>query len=148
MKKSQCPEIDCFVPSMSARSRWEVIGALVDSLAEAGLVTDRERALGDVLRRERTIGTGMTRGIAIPHARTAGAARRCIAVGCVPGGMDFGSLDGLPTRIVVLMLSPLSSSGPHLACLAGIAAHFSGDGSVERLLGARTLQEAREVLKV
>jgi mannitol/fructose-specific phosphotransferase system IIA component (Ntr-type) len=41
-------------------------------------------------------------------------------VGTKPEGIDFDSLDGKPTRLFFLIISPKSQVGPHIQLLAEI----------------------------
>ena len=109
---------------LSATDREGVIAELVGRLAAADALSDRQRVLDDVLERERSVSTGMEKGIAIPHAKTEGVDRIVVAVGVAPDGVDFGAVDGLPSRIVFLIASPIESRVPHLQLLASIATRF------------------------
>jgi mannitol/fructose-specific phosphotransferase system IIA component (Ntr-type) len=85
----------------------------------------------DALMDRETLGTtGMGKGLAIPHLRTTAVTENVGAIGIAPEGIDFESLDGVPTRLVVLLLSPLKCREEHGVILRQIA----------RLFHDRTLQ--------
>ncbi|MBN2586612.1 MAG: PTS sugar transporter subunit IIA [Candidatus Fermentibacteraceae bacterium] len=65
-----CGAIDSFIPEITSSGIWEVIRELASSLEVAGFVSDPDTALSDLFYRERSISTGITQGLAIPHART------------------------------------------------------------------------------
>ncbi len=113
---------DVAVVPISATDRHGAIEELVDALSATGRISDRAQVLKDVMERETTVSTGMERGLAIPHARTDGVSGSiAVAVGVSPGGLDFSSLDGQPSRLIFLIASPPHDRAPHLQLLAAIA---------------------------
>jgi mannitol/fructose-specific phosphotransferase system IIA component (Ntr-type) len=133
--------IECVHLSMRSREKDAVIGELVDSLAQAGRVKDADGILRAVLERERSMSTGMTHGVAIPHGRSDAVETLSVAVGIIPEGIDFDSIDGEPTTVVVLVISPADNPGPHLQVLAGIAGIFNNDEASRDLAAASTRAE-------
>lgn len=106
---------------LKVRTKAAAIEALVSLVERSGRVTDRAAVLTAVLEREKTMSTGMQNGLAIPHGRTGGVSEMCVAAALVRDGIDFAALDGAPTTILFLIVSPLQGSGPHLQMLAGLA---------------------------
>jgi len=128
----------CAVVGLSSADREGVIRELVDRLDTAGLLSDRERVIADVLEREATVGTGLERGIAIPHGRSQGVRGMAVAVGLSSQGVDFQALDGQPSRLVFLLVSSPDHREPHLQVLAGIAKRLRDDARRERAMAATT----------
>lgn len=147
MKKQSCPDLDAFVPDLRASGKWEAISELVASLQAAGLISDMPLAVADIEARERSLSTGLTNGIALPHARSSAVTRRCCAVGISRGGIDFDCLDGMPAHIVFMVLSTHSTSGPHLECLAEITIALSDEDRRRRMIEATDLPAARNVFR-
>jgi len=59
-------------------------------------------------------------GIALPHGKHASVPGLVSAIGVCPDGVAFDSLDGLPSRIFVMTVSPPQTVGPHLRFLAAV----------------------------
>ena len=74
-------------------------------------------------------------GLAIPHAKSAGAKELVGALGIKPEGVEFDSLDRQPARVIFLVVSRHDRSGPHIQCLAEIAALY-GRAEVRNALAA------------
>lgn len=110
----------CFCPCLKGRDKISVITELVDELARNGLLGDRDRVLAAVLAREADMSTGMQAGIALPHGKHASVAGLVSVIGVSPEGVEFESLDGLPSRIFVMTVSPPHTVGPHLRFLAAV----------------------------
>ncbi len=122
----------CFLGHLQGRSKPAILDELVDALAASGLVADRDGVLGAVRRREEQMSTGMQAGIALPHGKHASVRGLVTMIALHPGGVDFDSIDGAPSRIFVMTLSPPETIGPHLQFLAAIG----------RLLGRPAVREA------
>jgi mannitol/fructose-specific phosphotransferase system IIA component (Ntr-type) len=93
-----------------------------------------------VLAREDTGSTGMQDGVALPHGKTWAVDQIVSAIGLKPGGVDFDSLDGVPSTIFVLVLSPMDVTGPHIRFLATISQTLNEEGR-KALLACRTAAE-------
>ena len=130
--------VECVHLSMRATDKTTIIGELVSSLVAAGRVRDREAVLDAVLERERSMSTGMQHGVAIPHGRSDAVDTLSVAVGIVPEGIDFESIDGEPATIVFLVVSPKENPGPHLQVLAGIAGIVNSDEARRDLVSSPT----------
>jgi len=130
---------------LDATTKDEVLRELTALLESRGLVNDLERAVTALCERERTMSTAMDRGVAIPHARTDAVDRLVCAVGVKKEGIDFESLDGKPSRIFILLLSPSTKPAPQLQVMAMIARSLEAAGP-ERLAEAQTPEEFRRLL--
>ncbi len=136
----------CVAASLKGSTKDEVIRELVAMLEKAGRVSDGGRLLSDVLDREARMSTGMEHGIALPHARTAGLSAPALAVGIHKDGIDFGTVDGTPGRIIALIASPADDEAPHMQVLASLGAALGDDDIRRRLIGAATDKEVFDIL--
>lgn len=107
--------------------------------AKAGLGKDDEERVVRVLEeRERLGSTGIKDGLAIPHGKLEGLPGLIACLGLHDGGLDFGALDGQPSRIFIVLLAPETAGGLHLKALARISRLFSDPAFHRRLLEAPT----------
>lgn len=113
-----------------------IINELLDLLMKTGKVADREKALECLLDRESKMSTGIQDGVAIPHAKTDAVSEMIACVGIKQGGMDFQSLDGRPSVIFIMTLSPSSGTGPHVRFLAAISRLLQDDEARKALVSA------------
>jgi len=127
-------------------SKQEIIENLLDILVKTGKVKDRALALEALLDRESKMSTGLQQGIAIPHGKTDAVAELLVCVGIVKGGMDFEALDGIPSNIFIMTLSPLTRSGPHVQFLADISRVLTSEGMRGKLINADTKDELVSLL--
>ncbi len=136
---------DVLIPDLQGAAKETVIDELLDKIRAAGLLTDVDAARKAVWQREESMSTGMQYGIALPHGKTDAVSHMVCAVGIRKEGIDWDSLDGQPSRIFVMVLSPQSSSGPHVRFLSVISQVLDEKGR-ERLLKCSTSAEMLKVL--
>lgn len=132
-------------PRLRSTGKEAVIGEMLDLLCDAGLVRDRPTAMADLIRREQSMSTGLQRGVAIPHARTTAVDSLVCAVGLKPAGVEFEALDGEPSTIFVMTLSPESAATPHIQFMSEVSQVLTPD-CCDQLLACRTASEMLTVL--
>jgi Kef-type K+ transport system membrane component KefB/mannitol/fructose-specific phosphotransferase system IIA component (Ntr-type) len=98
-----------------------------------------ERFFRLVSERERITNSGWRFGVAVPYARVNGMIRPLVAIGKTEKGIDFGSRDGRPARLIVLILTPDNQSQHDLLTDAGQL--FSQKEMVDRALAANSFVE-------
>jgi len=130
--------------------KWEAIRSLMERLVEAGRVPEErsEELLEAVFERERSMSTGMERGLAIPHAAVEGIDGLAAALGIVTDddGLEFSSIDGAPTRLVILLLIPREQKLLHIRTLADVARGLGDEAVVSKLLASENSADAWQVL--
>jgi Kef-type K+ transport system membrane component KefB/mannitol/fructose-specific phosphotransferase system IIA component (Ntr-type) len=136
----------CIVLHLHGTTKEEIITELVDVLAEEGKLKDRAAALEAVFEREQSMSTGMQDGIALPHGKTDGVDAIQVAVGLKPEGIEFQSLDGKPSRIFILVVSPKRTTGPHIQFLATISAILKSPEAREQILLSTSRRELWEYI--
>ena len=99
-----------------------------------------------MLDREGDAPTGLGDEVALPHAVLAGLDRPLLALGFAPGGIDFNAPDGVPSKIVFLMLMPPRAHEQEVRILAQIARAAIEPVVRERLLRAASIDDVCAVL--
>jgi mannitol/fructose-specific phosphotransferase system IIA component (Ntr-type) len=94
---------------------------LIDVLDGAGLLRDKQIVHDAVFTRERTRSTGIGSGIAIPHGKCNAVKELVMALGVTREPIEFQSVDNNPVSIVILLVSPLDQTGPHIQALAQVS---------------------------
>mgnify|MGYP003308092757 CR=1 FL=1 len=143
---AKCIRKDCIIMDLKADDISGVIRELIDLLNSKHLLTDEKTALIDVLERENSASTCFQNGIALPHARTEGVDHPVAAVGISKQGYVSDSLDGKPSKIFVMILSPKNADGPHIEFLSAVGVAVSQPGAVEAILQATSPDEVLNLL--
>ena len=131
---------------LKGRTKVEIIGGLVDLASRTGRIPDRKIALKAVLEREKKMSTGMHHGLAIPHGKSDIVDSLVASLGIIKTGVDFESMDGAPSRIFILTVSPANRAGPHIQFLAEISRLFNREDIRNRMLAAETPDQVHQLL--
>jgi len=134
------------LPDLKARNKIGILEELVVPVAEIAGVTQKD--LTKVLmERERLGSTGIGGGIGIPHGKMKNLESLVLGFGLSRRGVDFESLDGRPTHIFFLLVTPENSTGLHLKLLARISRILKNDPFKSRLLEATDSDEILGIIK-
>ena len=136
----------CFCLNLKSDTKRGIIEEMIDAMVAAGKLTARDEALAAVLDREEKMSTGVQHGVAIPHGKLSSIDSLVTAFAMKPEGIDFGSLDGEPSRIFVMTLSSNLRTGPHLQFLSEICKMLNSAEVRERLLAAGSVEEVIGIL--
>lgn len=92
-----------------------------------------ERVFDCLMDREQLCSTGLGKGVAIPHGRLRGLKRASAAILRVKDPIEFGSPDGQPVRLLVVLLVPDQATQQHLEILSELAQMLSEPSFREQL---------------
>ncbi len=134
------------VVELVARTKDGVLEEMVAAVATSPDVTDEAALLQAVREREALLSTGIGLGIAIPHARIASVERFVVGVGRSLEGVEFGSIDGKPVTIVVLIAGPQDAQKPYLELLAQISKRLKLHEVRARIASGATADQVVELL--
>lgn len=129
--------------------KWKVIERLTDHLVEAGRLPTghRDAVLDALLARERSMSTGMENGVAIPHCSMDEVSDTLVALGVAPSGIDFESIDGRPTHLILLLVTPKNKTKVHIRTLAEIAKLLNDETFRSELIAAGSPDTVLDLVK-
>ena len=130
------------------RDRHELVEFLVRTAVQ-GADVDIDAALDAVVKREKAVPPSVGGGVAVPHARIQGLKEPRAAFARLRDGIDYQAPDGLPARIVLLVLTPVDAApGTQVRFFQRTASLVQSDYIRERLLTAHTPDEVREIVRI
>ncbi len=132
---------DKIVPSLKGTSKLEVINELVDLFKDDERVSNIENMRLSVHDREKIMSTGVGKGFAIPHAKTASVTDIVAAFGKLDNPIDFQALDGQPVNLIFLLVGKENLVGPHIKLLSRISRMMNKDEFRENLAKANSVDE-------
>ncbi len=147
MVLTQILQQKCIKVPVLSRDKQSVITELVDLLNANKLLNDRDVALQSVLAREQTRSTGIGGRIAIPHGKSSAVNDLVVGMGIAHKPIEFDSIDGRPVTIIILLLSAIDKTGPHIQALATISRLMLDEEFKQRLENAGSPQEAYKLLQ-
>lgn len=136
------------VPRLEAGDRAGVLREMSKKL-EARYAPGLDGTLLDkLLKREELGTTAIGKGVAVPHCRAKGLKVPALLLGLSPEGVAFEAVDGKPSHVFFLLVSPEDNPGAGLRLLAAIAGLVRRSRSLSsKLVKAPTAAEIIEALR-
>lgn len=134
---------------LEAEKKRESISELMDVLVQYHEVpmNQRDALLEQLYANEDSLGSGMEHGIAVPHIATDRVNDIICAVGTAARGIPFGTLDGHPATVVVLLLVPKKNYEDEVGAIAGVQNLLEDSALLEKLLKCISPQEAFKLIQ-
>ncbi|MSR30205.1 MAG: PTS sugar transporter subunit IIA [Gemmataceae bacterium] len=131
---------EAIIPELKSKDKEGVVRELVESLSRAGCFkeSETEDIIRAVLKRELLGSTGIWPGIAIPHSKHPGVGKLVGTMGISSKGVDFGSRDGTPAFVFILIISPVDQPVVHLRALEAVSRVLKEPAYVQNLKSAGT----------
>lgn len=119
------------------------IGILNELVAPAARITgiDHNDMVRVLMERERLGSTGIGGGIGIPHGKLKGLDRLVLGFGLSRRGVDFESMDGRPTHLFFLLITPEHATDLHLKLLARVSRLLKKESLKEMLMKASSADD-------
>ncbi len=112
---------DLVLPRLEARDRAGVLRELAARLETRHASALDGGLLDKLLKREELGTTAIGKGVAVPHCRAKGIKSPALLLGLSEQGVAFAAVDGRPSHVFFLLVSPEDNPGAGLRLLAAIA---------------------------
>lgn len=116
-------------------SKKEVFQTIAQNLISQGIEIEINEVVSKLQEREEQVSTGFEKGIAIPHAKIAGLTEPIITI-VKTEGIDWNSMDGENTDLILNILVPENGSDQHLKILAQLTRKLINDDFIKQLKNA------------
>lgn len=124
----------------------DVLGVLISKLKEKDIIDDEKMILDKLLERETLCSTGLEKGIAVPHTLIDQVAEPLLALALVKKGMQYESVDQMPTYVLLLILGNTNKPGIQLKILAHICRLVKETDVVEKIRKVKSSGEIYRIL--
>lgn len=135
------------LPDLEARDKAEILEKLVLSLKGKVSNGEIEKIRQAVFEREEIMSTGVGKGLAIPHGKSAGIQQTYAAFAILKEAVDYNAIDGKPVDMVFLLVGPQSSNSMHIKMLSRISRLMNKSNFRDRLRQCSTSEEIIEQFK-
>lgn len=135
------------IVELKGTSKDEVLKEMVETLAKAPEVGDKEAFYRAILDRETILSTGIGLGIAVPHAKISTVKGIVAALGKTKKGINYGALDDQPVHIVVMIGASDSQQSDYIRALARVTLLLKNEKIRQAIVGAETTDAVYEILK-
>ncbi|QAT50788.1 PTS fructose transporter subunit IIA [Caproiciproducens sp. NJN-50] len=133
---------------LAAADRDAAVEAMIDGMFRGGYILDREKYLSAVRERESKGTTGIGFGVAIPHGKSDGVRKPCVAFAKLKKPVDWNSFDGKKVSNVFLIGVPEKNAGnDHLKILIALSKKLMHEDFRERLEQAVTADDILSLIE-
>jgi len=135
-------------PNLKSSTKQDILTELVDLFCSTYEVSDRSKFERAVFEREQLCSTALYDEVALPHPRyncEHFVKEPSVIVGCSREGVEFGSFDGRPTRLFIMLCAP--SDSEHLLMMAKICRLLTLPSIKQQLVRARTSNKILSLIR-
>ena len=125
-----------------------LLGTLIQRLASLAGVSDPAGLEKEVKEREELGNTGIGRGIGFPHAKSALVSDIQVVLARPAKPVDYGSLDGQPVTIVLLIVAPADGdNNVYLHTMARISRLLGKSDVRQQILAAKSAEDVCRIVE-
>jgi len=146
MKILEVLQKEAILENLVSMDKKGILEELVAPVAKAANVSE-EVLVKVLLDRERLGSTGIGGGVGIPHGKLKNLENIVLGFGLSRRGVDFESMDGKPTHIFFLLVTPENSTGLHLKMLARISRLLKDASFKEQLISASSQEHIFTIIQ-
>lgn len=133
---------------LKGTTKDEIMTEMVEMIAHAGALVDKEAYREALYKREMEGSTGIGFGIAIPHGKSDAVKQPCVAFGLKRDGIDWDSLDGEKATLIFMIAVPETHAGnEHLKILQLLSRKLVDDTFREKLLATTNVEDVVQLLE-
>lgn len=141
-------DLSLYIPELKPRKKEGVLAEMVGLAHQAGVVRGPGVLLELLRLLERVGNTGLGKGVAIPHARSATVVAPRLVVARSQRGIEWGAADGLSSTLILLALAPAEwSAAAYHAFVGRAVAAARLQRNRQRLLSAASFDAVAAVLR-
>ncbi|WP_026666343.1 PTS fructose transporter subunit IIABC [Butyrivibrio sp. FC2001] len=125
-------------------------GAAIDLMValhdKVGNLNDKAAFKAAIEAREAKGSTAVGMGIAVPHAKTSAVKKAGLVAITVPSGVDYKSLDNLPSKLLFMIAAPDGAADTHLEVLSKLMTMLMDQSFTQSLIAAKTPEEFLDII--
>ncbi len=140
MKILDVLEKEAILVDLQAKDKIGILNELVSPAARITGI-DHNDMVRVLMERERLGSTGIGGGIGIPHGKLKQLDKLVLGFGLSRQGVDFESMDGRPTHLFFLLITPENATDLHLKLLARVSRLLKKESIREKLMNAKSAEE-------
>ena len=125
MKLSELLDSQLIFTELESLEKERFLREIISRISDVQSSIKESTVIDLILKREKLCSTALDNFIAIPHAKIPGIDKTYISLCISNNGIDFGSIDGLKTKILILILSMTV-----FTIYNSFGKNFMGDGAI------------------
>jgi nitrogen PTS system EIIA component len=147
MRTEHCFPSGSVITGLHDTDKYNALRELIRSAPVFGQLPSRDALARAVVAREKLQSTGLGHGVAVAHGRVSGAKEVLVALGIHRAGLEYGSPDGAPVKLLFVIASPRALSIDYLKTLSTLVRCLREAPLRDSLLEAATTGEIETRLR-
>ena len=147
MKLSELLDSQLIFTELESLEKELFLRKIISRISDVQSSINESTVIDLILKREKRCSTGLDNFIAIPHARIPGIDKTYISLCISNNGIDFGSIDGLKTKILILILNPEETGNHHLEILKSVSSLFTKKNVINQMLNIKNPEDIINFIK-
>ncbi|MCD8139216.1 MAG: PTS sugar transporter subunit IIA [Planctomycetaceae bacterium] len=135
------------VDILDVKNKKGAIDGTLELLRDSPSISDFSRVVQATWQREEALTTGLGLGIGAPHVRISAVRYPTAALTVLKRGVEYGSLDNAPVRLILLVAMPEDSQAEWLRYLARASAIFRDDAMRQKLFACTSKEALWDLVK-
>jgi len=136
---------DTILMDIASTTKEDVFSELADAIKAVHPESDKKVILAALWEREKKLSTGITSGVAIPHAICSGIGTTAGALGISRAGIEYDALDKKPVHVIFMLVMSEGAKENHLHILDQIFSLVRTD-ALTLINNAKNAQEVHAIL--
>ncbi|MCR5343932.1 MAG: fructose-specific PTS transporter subunit EIIC [Butyrivibrio sp.] len=132
--------------NQTAADQGAAIALMVALHDKVGNLNDKAAFKAAIEAREAKGSTAVGMGIAVPHAKTSAVKKAGLVAITVPSGVDYKSLDNLPSKLLFMIAAPDGAADTHLEVLSKLMTMLMDQKFTQSLIEAKTPEEFLDII--
>ena len=132
--------------NVNAEDQNGAIDALIELHERVGNLNNVSAFKKAILAREEKGSTAIGMGIAVPHGKSSAVSTAGVTAITIPGGIDYKSLDGAPSKLFFMIAAPDTAADTHLEVLAKLMTLLMDQKFATKLIDAKTPDEFLSII--
>lgn len=130
--------------NLKATDKEDAMKKVAHLMKLADKVEDEEEYLKGLFKREEEFETGIGHGIAIPHCKNRCVKSAAFSLVRLDREIEWGSMDGLPVKYVIMLAAPDNGDNVHLDMLASLSRKLMDQDFLQSLLKAESIDDIKK----
>jgi len=144
MKLSELMDQELIFFNLPSLEKAEFLKKLISLIVERKSHLNESIVSELILKREELCSTALDNHIAIPHAKIPGIDKTYLSLGICDSGIAFESIDGLNTKIFIMILHPEETGNHHLEILKLVSNLFIKKDIIAEFLA---IKDSKDIIK-
>ena len=132
--------------NVDAEDQNSAIDALIELHEKVGNLSNVSGFKKAILAREEKGSTAIGMGIAVPHGKSDSVSKAGVTAITIPGGIDYKSLDGAPSKLFFMIAAPDTAADTHLEVLSKLMTLLMDSKFATKLIEAKTPDEFLSII--